>query len=462
MPLTGNPPEYTRGYDYEQHSIDQPNVPQPGDKLNQDFDDIATAVNATNGALQDILNPDGTLKDGIVGEAQLDPAVYDQLVDDATADLQPMVDQAQQGAATATAKAAQAKASAQAADQYAQNAQGAVTDATQAMANVRMYAGQAEQAAEDAAVSEANAANSANTAQGAMSNALKHQDKAFQWAEYLAGPVDPAPPGWPEAVDDGLWSAKWWAVRAREIVGAWGSLYLGAFPTPPVPDPGNQWPPGELYYDTTKGMMMVWNGAQWVPVTAPGPSVASSFVYLATADQTDFTGPDANGNTPILNAGSRIPPSDVHVNGVRLVQDDGFGLGDYTVDPNTNTLTILVPLTENSIVQWDLLLTPADLAPGSVIAHKLFDVDKDPTTNAPGEFDGVTTEFPLYYISSVDGTTNPCAPGTGVQLQVSLDGVMQEFGEDFTTTGANLVFSEAPPPTTKFWGVWYQPGQPPA
>jgi hypothetical protein len=39
---------------------------------------------------------------------------------------------------------------------------------------------------------------------------------AFKWAEYLAAPVMPAPPGWPEAVDDGMFSAKWWALRARD------------------------------------------------------------------------------------------------------------------------------------------------------------------------------------------------------------------------------------------------------
>ncbi len=460
MPLTGNPPEYTRGYSFTQHSIDQPNTPQPGDKLDQEFDDISTAINASADALQGITNPDGSLKDGIVGEAQLEPGLYDQIVDDATADLQPMVDQAQAAATTATNKATQASAAADAADISAQNAQGAVNDAQQTMASARTFAGQASQSADDAEASANNSANSASTSQGAMSNALKHQDKAFQWAEYLAGPVEPAPPGWPEAIDDGLWSAKWWAVRAREIVGSWGSLYLGAFPTPPTPT-GDSWPPGTIYFDTTQSTMMVWNGAQWVPITAPGPSVASSYVYVAAAEQTTFTGADANGNTPLLTASSRVPPSDVHVNGVRLVEDQGNGIGDFTVDPNTSTLTILVPLTENSIVQWDLLLTPADLAPGSVIAHKLFNVDHDPVTNDPGEFDGVTTTFPLYYISSVDGTTQPCAPGTGVQLQVALDGVPQEFGSDFSTTGANIVFDEAPPAGTRFFGTWYQPGQAP-
>ena len=52
----------------------------------------------------------------------------------------------------------------------------------------------------------------------AMSQALAYKDLAFQWAEYLAGPVAPAPPR-PKAVGDGQWSAKWWAVRARRLLG---------------------------------------------------------------------------------------------------------------------------------------------------------------------------------------------------------------------------------------------------
>ena len=168
----------------------------------------------------------------------------------------------------------------------------------------------------------------------------------------------------------------------------------------------------------------------------PAPSVAVSFIYAATEGQTAFNGPDLQGITPALNP-NRVQPSDVHVNGVKLALDN-FGGGDFTIDIATSTLNINQGLPAGSIVQWDLWLAPSQLAPGSVVAFKLLDIDLDPVTNDPGEFDGVRTTFPLRYVDPASGTIKPCAPGDGVQLQVSIDGVMQEFGVDFSTAGPGL------------------------
>jgi hypothetical protein len=459
MPLTGQPPTFTRGYDYQQHSIDQPTVPQPGDKLNQDFDDLATAVNEGNSAIQDITNPDGTLKDGIVTKAKIDPATWTELVDDASEDLQPYVDAAQAAAAAAAV-------SADAADTSAIDAEAAAQDASswaQSTAQVANTALAAEAtalgAAADAKMFADRAENSEGTAEAHMVNAGSASDQSFKWAEYLAGPVEPAPPGWPEAIDDGMWSSKWWAVRARQIVGAWGGFYLGAYPDPPFMDVNNPWPPGSLYFDTEDGSMYVWNGSQWVNFSnMPAPSVALSFIYSAVEGQQDFNGPDLQGLTPALDP-IKVQPSDVHVNGVRLALDN-FGGGDFTVDVATSTLHINQPLPGGSIVQWDQWLAPSQLAPGSVVAYKLLDMDRDPVTNDPGEFDGVRTTFPMRYVSQTNGAITPCAPGDGVQLQVSLDGVMQEFGIDFSTAGSDMVFADPPPAGSKVWSVWYQPGTP--
>lgn len=462
MPLTGQPPNYTRGYDYYQHSVDQPSVPQPGDKLNQDFDDIATAINDGNTAIQGITNPDGSLKDGIVGPNNFAPGFYDQLVDDASEDLQPYVDAAQAASQAAQTAANTATAAATAADLSAQDAAGAVTDATTVFQQARAYAGLASDKATAAANSASAAANSASTAQDAMVGAEDWQELSFKWAEYLAGPVEPAPPGWPEAIDDGLWSAKWWALQARQIVGAWGSLYLGAFPHPPAPDGTQVWPPGSLYFDTTYDQMMVWDGTHWKPISAPAAAAQGNYTYMATEDQQDFTGVDLAGKTPSFDP--NFPePCDVHVNGVRLVADDlagGVGMGDYTIDYATPTLHINAPLSAGSIVQWDLFVPPAKLAPGAVTSYKLLNMDLDPDTNEPGQFDGVTKTFPIRYIDPTTGMPTLATVGDGVQLQIVLDGVPQEPGVEFTTNGSDIVYAEAPQPGTRFWGVWFKPGLP--
>lgn len=458
MTLTGSPPTYTRGYSFTTHSQQQPNVPQPGDRLDAEYDDIATAVNSYVNSLKALANGDGTLKNGSVGKPQLAPGLFDGIVSDAQGQLQPMLDDAADSAAAAAASAAQAADSASAAGLSASSAESAATQTTDT-ANLAMAAqATAEGAATDAGDAAAAAANSADTAEAGMNNSLAHSELAFKWAEYLGGPVAPAPPGWPEAIDDGLWSAKWWAVRAREIVGAWGGLYLGAYPQPPFMDPTNPWPPGSLYYDTGLGQILVWNGQQWTATTTAGPSVTGQFVYLATAAQINFTGPDLYGATPAYHA-SKPEPTDVHVNGVRLQRDLGSG-GDYSVNVTTATLTMNQPLIAGSVVQWDLLIHPSQLAPGSVVAFKLADLDRDPTTNDPGQFDGVKTTFPMRYTDPADSIVKPCNPGDGVQVQMSLDGVMQEFGVDFHTQATDMVFIEPPLAGARCWCVWYQPGNP--
>lgn len=460
MPLTGEPPLYSRGYSFTQHSIDQPNVPQPGDKLDQEFDDIATALNDGNSTLQGLTNPDGTLRDGSVGEAQLQPGLFDSIVDDANAELQPLVDAAAASATSSQVAASSAQANAVSADQSAQDAAGAVTTANDVFLQARAFAGQAKQESEEAEAAATSAANSASTAQDHMVNAQAEQELAFKWAEYIAGPVEPAPPGWPEAIDDGLWSSKWWALRAREIVGAWGSLYLGSFPNPPTPIGGQAWPPGSLYFDSTYGTMMVWDGVHWKPIAAPAAAAQGSYTYFAAEDQQDFSGPDASGRVPVFD--QTFPePNDVHVNGVRIVGDDlagGPGVGDYSVDTATGTLHINVPLNANDVVQWDLYIPPAKLAPGAVTSYKLLDMDRDAVTNDPGEFDGVTKTFPIRYTDPTSGMPTPATPGDGVQLQINLDGVPQEPGVDFTTIGSDITYSEAPQVGTRFWGVWFKPG----
>ena len=208
--------------------------------------------------------------------------------------------------------------------------------------------------------------------------------------------------------------------------------------------------------------MMVWDGTHWKPITGPAAAAQGSYTYFSAEDQQNFSGPDASGRVPAFDQ-TYPEPSDVHVNGVRLVNDElagGAGLGDYSIDHATATLHINSPLGASAVVQWDLFIPPVKLAPGAVNNYKLLNMDLDPDTNEPGEFDGVRKTFPLRYTDPVSGIPTPATPGDGVQLSINLDGVPQEPGVDFMTSGSDITYSEAPQVGTRFWGVWFKPGLP--
>jgi len=197
----------------------------------------------------------------------------------------------------------------------------------------------------------------------------------------------------------------------------------------------NPLPPGSFYYDIDSGTVYFWNGSQWISPFALAAGVTSRFVYKATANQTAFTGADINSAVPNVGAS----PSDVHLNGVKLVPTL-----DYSISGNTLTLTF--PATVDSYLQWDLLVPPANLTPGAVNAFKV--------TLAPSVTDGTNRNFTMTYTHPVNGS-QPVNVTTGAQLQVSLDGIVQEPGTDYTATGNALTMANAPPAAAHFWAVWF-------
>jgi hypothetical protein len=244
----------------------------------------------------------------------------------------------------------------------------------------------------------------------------------------------------------GLWSAKWWAIYAAQLVGPWNFYYLGSWSTPPMPgqiNPGTgvQVPyplaDGSFYYNTTESVLYVWNGTQWTTPYALASGFRASYVYIATAGQTVFTGPDSNGHTP--NVGTS--PSDIHLNGVKLVPTT-----DYAIDSSGSSCTLVTGVEAGSILQWDLLVPTTSLAPGAVTTFKVA-----LTPSAP---DGTTTVFSMKYTHPTLGPT-PVNATDGSQLQVSLDGIVQEPGSDYSATGATLTMATPPGVGAHFWVVWF-------
>ena len=454
----------SRLFSFSDYAKSRPRDPPPGDRLDAQFIELVEAINSTQDALAQIRRDDGALKNASITEHQLAPGLRAQIVGDIEAKVAPI-------ALTVAGTAATALNSERNAQMFAEDAEAAVAVARLLVSGLDALRVKIEskadfnsRAADSADTWATDSENWANYSQAMSDNATKAKDEALQWAEYLAGPVvnsadapayiadSPFPHGlYYQPVEGGLaglWSAKWWALFAQQIVGKTGIYYLGPWDHPPLageqnPDTGQvvptPVPPGSLYYDTETGNLNVWDGTQWKQPTALGAAYQGSFVYVATAGQQDFSGPDLSGATP--NVGTA--PSEVFVNGVRLVPTS-----DFTINTSTSTLHLNSPLTVNSMVQWDLLIPAGQVAPGAVNAFKI----KTLTPN------GSTASFPLQYIDPIGGATVDADVGDGAQLMVSLDGCVQEPGVDYTASGSTLTMSSAPDATARLWAVWYQPG----
>lgn len=447
------PPAYTRRFSFSQFETYNPGQPKPGVQLDTELDDLSRAIGGTQSALALIQRDDGKLANGSVGVDQLIPGLFDDIADAIITAAAVEANRAANYAQAAAHSAASSLSAASSVDSSAQLFTATLAESEQEIAQTAAF--DAEQSAQEAAESALRAEQSANAAAGAVAESQANEDASYRWAEYLAGPVAPAPdygPGgtpYPEAVDDGMWSAKWWALRAADLVGRFGSMYLGAWGTPPlVGNAGQPLAPGMFYYQYPPGILLMWDGVRWEPFTTPTPAITTTYVYQAVAGQTVFSGLDLFGS--LLAFDQDFPePVDLHVNGVRLVNSRGTGFGDFSVDTDAGSVTILDPdgLVANAIVQIDLLMPRERLVPviSTVSIQKL--------QNIASSFDGVAVDFPIRNIT--DGSSISVA--TPMELSISLDGVIQEPAVDYTVSGSTLTFAQAPPAGTRFWAVRYQP-----
>jgi hypothetical protein len=450
-----------RVFSFTDHAKQQPKAPPPGDRLDAQFMELADAIRTTQDALAEIRRDDGALRNQSVTEHHLVDGLRQKIVGDVQQQLAPI-------ALSISGTAATARDAERNAQLYAKDAEAAVAVAHQLVSGLaalrelvqsKSDTSFATQQVVDMLATESE--NWANYSKANADNAIKAKDEALAWAEYLAGPVvnsaeapayiqgSPFPNGlYYQPVEGGvagLWSAKWWALQAYNLVGAAGQFFLGPWPSGPLPGEQNPStgqvvpdpiPPGSIYYDESSGQIMVWNGSAWVQSIALVSSFQNSFVYQAAASQQTFSGADLNGQTP--DVGNY--PSNVFVNGVRLVPQL-----DYTIDVGTDTLHIAVPLTAGSAVQWDLLIPP-----GAPTAHvKAWKIE-------PLLPDGSTQNFPLKY-TNASSVIVDAAVGASPELMVTLDGTPQEPGSDFSANGSALHLVNAPGADADLWAVWYQP-----
>jgi hypothetical protein len=451
----------SRIFSFADWSRTRPKEPPPGDRLDAQIANLIDAIHSTQLALADIRRDDGKLINASVALEQLAPAVEQHFTKDVRSSTLANAVRAEGGAAVTAASEQSAQLFAQDAEAAAISAARFLSAANTAQKIVEAHTGRVETLSDTVEAETIEAQDWANYSHAQADNAIAAKDEALQWAEYLAGPVVDSEDA-PAYIADsafphglyyqpvegyggvaGLWSAKWWAVYAAQLVGAWNFYYLGAWPAPPMP--GNANPAtgvkvpnplavGSFYYDTTTGQLYVWDGSAWITPFGLAPGYQNQFVYQATAGQTTFSGPDYNGKTPVVGTS----PSDVHLNGVRLVH----GI-DYVIVGDALELENIVP-SINSVLQWDLLVSSDKLIPGVVFAFKC--------TLAPAP-DGVTTHFTLTYPNPSSGT-QPVNATSNAQMLVSVDGIVQEPGVDYTAAGNTLIMATAPTADAHFWASW--------
>lgn len=431
-----------RAYSFTDHSTYQPGTPQPGDRIDAELDRIYAVLSDLSALLAAAAQPRP------IALTDLAPGVIDQITNAVQAGVQSILSQVQGTAANAIAQADRANSEATRAATYAQSASAAV-------ANLDGTEDQVQQALADVLhVSDTldnetiDAENAASDAEDAANRARRDQELAGAWAEWMP---DPIPPRFfpDEAISGNHWSARWWAAEAANAFGALTALYQGALPAPPTTTiTGQPLPVGAIYYDTTSQQPYVWNGSAWVPFYAPTKALMLTLLYRAVANVVawQLSLPDLNNQHYTVNP-TNPEPLDVYLNGIRVPRDapvSGDGNGDWDFNPANNTITFIKPLLAGTLVQIDILAPPSSLSPSQVITRQLqsFPVD------------GTTATFPLK-LAAGGASVTVASP---VELFISIDGVIQQPGADYNTTGSNITFGEAPQAGARSWGLWFGPG----
>jgi hypothetical protein len=424
--------------------------------IGRQFAEHAQSVSNVIDFLKTVVRDDGVVKNGTIGREQLAPELPEIIAKRAVSAVEDLLASVRQSASQAASSAFEVR--------TLQATIGELQRRIAASAEAMARAGEEVRlrlAGLDAEV-EARVAQTLATGllgpnaggfygtdeKGAGPLAQDYAQVSIEWAEHMPDTIPPNILAI-NAITGDHWSSRWWANRSANAFGMLAWWYQGAWPAPGPPSTpntptGQPIPPGGLYYDTTHGVMMVWNGSTWVNATTPQKGVTASLYYLASANQTVFplSTVDRNGKTFAFNQTS---PEGVQalVNGVRL--EPTF---DFTVDTVGSSITFLRPLTLNALVIFDLLTPATQLTPSGTVNTVLL----NPITP-----DGVKTVFSGLTVAMNGHAVNVAK---NEELSVSVNGVIQAPGSSYSASGATITFVEAPEATANIFIVWFGPQNP--
>nr|BAR15337.1 putative tail fiber [uncultured Mediterranean phage uvMED] len=111
-------------------------------------------------------------------------------------------------------------------------------------------------------------------------------------------------------------------------INSFANIYLGPSGSAPTQDPdGSSLDAGDLYFDTSSNQLKVYGSSGWQSAGSTINGTSARFNYVATANQTTFTGADTAGNTLAYDAGF----VDIYLNGSKLLNGT-----DVTVTSGTS------------------------------------------------------------------------------------------------------------------------------
>lgn len=221
-----------------------------------------------------------------------------------------MSSQLAQATAQATAAAGSATAAAGSASAAATSASNASTSASNSASSATAASGSATAASGSATA----AANSATAAATSATNANTSAVAAASSATAAAGSATTATTQANNAAASAV-SAANSAAAAATALDNFDDRYLGQKASDPsVDNDGNALVTGALYYNTTDAVMRVYTGSGWINASSAQVATMKTYIYVATAGQTVFSGNDANGSSLTFVA----PYIIVSLNGLEL------------------------------------------------------------------------------------------------------------------------------------------------
>jgi chemotaxis protein histidine kinase CheA len=233
-------------------------------------------------------------------------------------------------ASTASTQATNAANSATAAATSATNAANSATASASSATDAQTAQTAAEAAETNAATSASNAASSASSASSSASTATTQATNAASSASSASTSASNAASS-ASAANSSAVSAANSAAAAATALDNFDDRYLGAKTSDPTVDnDGDPLITGALYFNSTDGVMKIYDGASWIETSSASVGTMAKFNYTATGGQTVFSGADDNTAVLSLSVGAEI----VTLNGVVLEQGT-----DYTAIASAVTLT---------------------------------------------------------------------------------------------------------------------------
>ena len=221
-------------------------------------------------------------------------------------------------ASTASTQATNSSNSASAGSTSATNSANSATAAASSASTATTKANSATASASTASTQATNSSNSATASANSATASANSATASGNSATAAASSASTATTKRNESSASATAAANS-AAAAATALDSFDDRYLGAKSSAPGQDnDGNALVQGALYFDTSANGMKVYDGSAWIAASSSGTASLLTYKYIATNNQTTFTGSDANSVTLTYTATNII----VLLNGITLDASD--------------------------------------------------------------------------------------------------------------------------------------------